>query len=194
MKKAIAFLLAAGLALTALTACGRSASPGPAPTRESGQSSPPSDEPPDIRHIIGEGVTIHEIVTGEDAALAVTGCPPVGDKSTPYVYGELTRGDPFAYELITLIIVGVNYYGKKPFNDAPNGFIKADGTFSAQFSSNDGVGTDWDAEHIFLFLVPKGYQDTIEPDVASGYIVPPSQVAELKENSVCVVQIDRELL
>ena len=206
MIKAITILLTI-LMVTTLTACGESGTADTAPRagtagsqtqQERQQESNPgesqtTDEPKDIQHTIGEGVTVNYTVTSEDAVWEITGCPSYGDRRTPYVYGMLTEGDPFEYEIITIIIVNGNYYGKKPFNNAPNGFIKADGTFMVQFSSNDGVGTDWNAENIFLFLIPGGYEDGIEPDASAGYVIPPSQISELKENSVCVIQIDREI-
>jgi len=145
---------------------------------------------------IGEGVTVHHLVVNENAAIAITAAPAYGDRMPPYpfVYGQLNHGDPFDYETITIITVNGNYYGKKPFHDFPNGFIRADGTFLVQFSSNDGVGTDWQATEIFIFLVPSGYQDPIQPDPNAGYAISPAQVSALKKDSVCVVQIAREPL
>ena len=147
----------------------------------------------DLANTMGAGVSVDYIVTSDEAAWEITGCPAYGDKTTPYAYGKLTKGDSFAYELITIIIVNGNYYGKKPFHDFPNGFIEGDNTFKVQFSSNDGQGTDWNAEKICVFLVPTGYEDEIEPDAASGYSLPPAQVNSLKENSILAVQIDRKI-
>ena len=142
----------------------------------------------------GEGVTVKHIAVSEEAAIVITEAPSYGDRTFPYpfVYGQLTYGDPFDYETITIILVNGNYYGKKPFNDFPNGSIRPDGSFSVQFSSNDGVGTDWLATDIFIFLVPSGYRDSIVPDVKAGYVIPPSQISALKKDSVCAVQLIRE--
>lgn len=194
--KATALLLTAALIFIPLAACnspsGSNEPFAPSESTDLQGSPPPSEEDPS--YFIGEGVTISYAVNGAEAELAITGCPAYGDKRTPYVYGKLIKGDPFAYELITIITMDGPYYGKKPFNNAPNGFIKADGTFQVQYSSNDGAGTDWNANSIFLFLVPVGYQDEIDPDIGAGYIVPPAQVSSLREDSICVVQIDRENL
>jgi hypothetical protein len=184
MKRINAILLAAMLVLSLLSACGQTAEP---PVPSPGES----EAPPEPRYTVGEGAIVYYTVTSGEAEIEITGCPSYGDKNTPFVYGKLTKGDPFAYELITIIMVGGSYYGKKPFNNSPNGVIKSDGGFQVQYSSNDGMGADWNADNIFIFLVPGGYKDEIDPDVDSGYIVPPSQVASLRENSICVVQIDR---
>lgn len=148
----------------------------------------------DDTNLLGEGVTVNHIVVSENAAIAITECPAYGDRTPPYpfIYGQLNHGDTFDYETITIINVNGSYYGKKPFNDFPNGFIKPDGTFSVQFSSNDGVGVDWQAEEILIFLVPSGYEDGIRPDANAGYVIPPAQISALKKDSVCVVQIIRE--
>ena len=140
------------------------------------------------------GVSVNQLIISEDAAIEITSCPAYGDKSSPYVSGKLTKGDPTGYELICVIIVNNQYYGKKPYNDSPNSFIKNDGLWQVQFSSNDGQGTDWNAESIFIFLVPSGYQDKITPDVNAGYVVPPAQISDLKKDSICAVQIDREMV
>ena len=195
MKKFI--MLAAAAALAAfMSSCTVEINGQLEPTTRRGQGSGGTDEtttameePP-----IGEGVKINYIVTSDEAEIEITACPSYGDKRMPYVSGTLTKGDPFAYEVITIIMVGGHYYGKKPFNNSPNVPIKGDGTFRVQYSSNDGQGTDWNAEYIYLFLVPSGYEDRIEPDVRAGYVVPPRQVADLIEDSVCVVQISREIV
>jgi hypothetical protein len=151
-------------------------------------------EPTDLRHTVGEGVSIRYTTTSEDAELRITGVPSYGDKTSPNVYGELTKGNSSDYELICLIIVGTSIFGKKPYNDNPNAFVKPDNTFTLPFSSSDGQGTDWNASTILVYLVPSGYEDPIEPDVMAGYVVPPAQVNQLAEDSVCVVQIDREVV
>jgi hypothetical protein len=204
MKRVITLCITAAIFLTGcFSSSGEQTNDEPpkttAPSAAAATQNPGTDEPDeqdeakDIANIIGEGVSVNYAVTSEEAAVEITGCPAYGDRQTPYVYGKLTNGDPFDYELITAVIVAGNYYGKKPFQDSPNAFIRPDGTFTVQFSSNDGNGTDWLAENIMIFLVPSGYEDSIAPDVASGYIVPPAQISALRDDSICVVQIDREI-
>ena len=195
MKRILIFCIT-GLLLFQLIACENVITVGQSKNEENtngGNGEVQNANDTDIENTIGKGVTFQTITDSDEAELTITGCPPYGDKRTPYVYGKLTKGDSFAYELITIIIVNGNYYGKKPFESSPNGFIDADNKFRVQYSSNDGQGTDWNAEKIFLFLIPTGYKDEIKADSRAGYIVPPSQIAVLKENSVAVVQIDRKI-
>jgi hypothetical protein len=143
---------------------------------------------------LGEGVTVIPMVVSDDVSMEITACPAYGDTNAPYpyVHGRLTKGEASDYKTITLVSVNGSYYGKKPFNNQPLGVIANDGTFSVQFSSNDGVGTDELATEILIFLVESGYKDKISPDVGAGYIIPSSQIEQLTEECVCSVLISRE--
>ena len=180
MKKAIIILVLSAVIAVLLAACTGSP-PTPSTTTEPATEFPPNS------------ITINNIVVSDEAEIEITDCPVYGDKNMPYVYGKLTKGDPFDYEIITIIVVSGSYYGKKPYNNLPNTVISGDSTFKAQFCSNDGMGADFNAEFIYLFMVPTGYKDGIEPDSSLGYIVPPEQIAALKKDSICVVQINREI-
>ena len=136
------------------------------------------------------GVDVEYFVTREDVKIEITNCPSYGDMNTPYVYGKLTADNPENYDFVVLVTVEGVTYGRKPRQDS--GRIPAEVNFCLQYDTKDGLGKDYNAEKILIFLLDKSQPDGISTSKENNkYAVPQEQLDNIKNICVCAAEITR---